>query len=195
MHAIWQADATHEGTPFSAGQAEPHPSQLSGSVLVFTSQPFSGLPSQSANGAVHSSTTHAPPLHVALACAKVQEFSQAPQCAASVFRLVSQPLSAFPSQSPLPPRQLSEQVPFVQSPPAQSVGSLHVRPGKQAGHSPPQSVSPSLPFRTRSLHVGCAQPPSRHTPLAQSRAATQCRPGSHGVQAPPPQSASVSVPD
>jgi hypothetical protein len=76
----------------------------------------------------------------------LQGASQAPQCAASVFKFVSQPLSASPSQFPLPSKQVSEQAPFVQSPPAQSVGNLQFCPGKQAGHAPPQSTSPSSPF-------------------------------------------------
>jgi hypothetical protein len=126
----------------------------------------------------------------------VHGVSQAPQCAASVFRLVSQPLLASPSQLPLPSRQVREQVPFVQLPPAQSVGNLHFCPGKQVGHvPPPQSISLSLPFRILSVQEGCAQAPVKHEPLKQSRPAAQRRPDAHGVQPPPPQSMSVSPPD
>jgi hypothetical protein len=128
------------------GQTLPHMVQLLVSVLVLTSQPLVGSPSQSAYGGVHVPTTQAPPLQVEVACGKSHGVSQAPQWLASVFRFVSQPLVASPSQFPLPSKQVSEQVPSAHAPPAQSVGSLHFWPGRQVEQAPPQSTSLSSPF-------------------------------------------------
>jgi len=146
MHVMRHCELAHDGVPLMAEHTEPQAPQLAASVVVFTSQPLLGSPSQSAKGAVQVSTAHFPPLHKAEAWGKSQGASQAPQWSASVFRFVSQPLAVSPSQLPLPSRQLSEQTLLVQSPPAQSVGSLQCWPGKQVGHAPPQSTSVSSPF-------------------------------------------------
>src|SRR4051812_25040990 len=65
---------------FSEGQglASQAP-QLSTLVLVFTSQPFAGLPSQSANGRVQLSTWHTPPAQAAVALSSEQAVPQSPQ--------------------------------------------------------------------------------------------------------------------
>src|SRR5262245_33007592 len=54
-------------------------------------------------------------------------------------------------------------VPLMQNREAQSSALLHVRPLAQGAHDePPQSVSPSLPFFSRSVHVGKMHWPWRH---------------------------------
>jgi hypothetical protein len=63
----------------------------------------------------------------------------------------------------------------------------------QPGHEPPQSAPVSLPFFTKSEHVGVWQRPFLHTPLVQSEAPMQILPALHDGHE-PPQSASVSVP-
>jgi hypothetical protein len=146
VQVIWQAEATHEGVPLVLGQTLPHVVQLLASMLVLTSQPLVGSPSQSAKGGVHVPTMQAPPLQVEVACGKLHGVSHAPQWSESVFRFVSQPFVASPSQLPLPSKQVREQVPLVHAPPAQSVGSLHFWPGRQVEHEPPQSTSLSSPF-------------------------------------------------
>ncbi len=126
----------------------------------------------------------------------LQGVSHAPQCAGSVFRFVSQPFVASPSQLPLPSRQTSAHAPFAQLPPAQSLSTLQAWPGEQVGQAlPPQSLSVSAPFLILSEHVGCEQVPLAQTPLSQSVACTHLSPGVQGEQPPPPQSTSVSLPD
>src|SRR4051812_8667208 len=74
----------------------------------------------------------------------------------------------------------------------QSAFAGHARPKPQgAEHAPPQSTSASPPFFTPSVHVGVAQPPPAHTPLAQSAGIAQCFPSAQAGHAPPPQSTSV----
>jgi hypothetical protein len=92
------------------------------------------------------STAHFPPLQIADANGKVQGVSQAPQWSASVFRFVSQPFAALPSQLPLPSKHVSEHTPLSHAPPAQSVGNLQCWPGKHVEQDPPQSKSLSSPF-------------------------------------------------
>jgi hypothetical protein len=60
-------------------------------------------------------------------------------------------------------------------------------------HDPPQSVSVSLPFFTKSVHVAPWHTPVVQTPLAQSPAPAQPWPVVHLGQL-EPQSLSVSVP-
>jgi hypothetical protein len=62
-----------------AEQAVPQALQFSGSLLVFTSQPFVGSPSQSAKGAMHVAIVQLPPVQAAVACGSEQGVSHAPQ--------------------------------------------------------------------------------------------------------------------
>ena len=99
------------------------------SVLVLVSQPFAGLPSQSAYPALQAPITHAPAAHVAAALAKRHTLPHAPQLFASVPRtLVSQPLLAVPSQSAKP----ESHAPTTQLPPTHAftveLGSAQVVP-------------------------------------------------------------------
>ncbi len=77
--------------------------QLALSVFVFTSQPFAGLPSQSAKPALHAPIAQVPAAHVAPAFANEQRIPHPPQLFTSVARtFVSQPVLASPSQSANP---------------------------------------------------------------------------------------------
>jgi hypothetical protein len=61
------------------------------SVRVFTSQPFIGLPSQSAQPELHDATWHMPPAeHIPVAFAGAHAKPQPPQCE-RVFSACSQP--------------------------------------------------------------------------------------------------------
>lgn len=88
-------------------QALRHDPQCPVSVRVFTSHPFAGSPSQSANPALQVVTAHAPAVHVALALANAQECPHAPQCATLDPSEVSHPLAGFASQFPHPAAQVT----------------------------------------------------------------------------------------
>jgi hypothetical protein len=97
---------------------------------------------------------------------------------------------------------LSEQVAvwqtlLVQTRLPQSAAALHFLPSTQGVHpeaGPPQSLSDSLPFKTRSEQVGVWQTRFVQTPLAQSVASLHAFIAGHATHEPPPQSTSVSVP-
>src|SRR6185437_2785467 len=101
-----------EAVAFSLPQAVPHEPQWLTLDVVSVSQPLSALPSQSPK----------PPLQLGLQAPATQGFVplsavhaelHVPQLLASVSRLVSQPLSGLPSQSPKPVAQLGTQTPFT----------------------------------------------------------------------------------
>jgi hypothetical protein len=79
----------------------PQPPQLL-SVFRFVSQPFEYKPSQSANPLAHERTAQLPAVHVGVPLATKHAMPQPPQLFTSVVVVVSQPLPALPSQSPLP---------------------------------------------------------------------------------------------
>jgi hypothetical protein len=110
----------------------PHPPQLALSVVVACSHPLAGFRSQSAKPARHSITTHVPPVHAAVAFARLQAPPQRPQCAVLVLVLVSHPLLALLSQLPRPGLHMIPHAPFVHVavPPVE----LHGRP------HPPQCI-------------------------------------------------------
>jgi hypothetical protein len=85
-------------------------------------------------------------------------------------------------------------VPFWQTPLTQSAPSSQPWPVPQSGHVLPQSTSVSLPFSTKSVHVGAWHVPPLHTALAQSPLPLQIWFEPHFGHPPPPQSTSVSVP-
>ena len=76
----------------------PQPPQLPRLVLMFVSQPFAGLPSQSANPAAQVPSWQAPPWQVADAFAKLHALPQPPQLPALVVVSVSQPSATVPLQ-------------------------------------------------------------------------------------------------
>jgi hypothetical protein len=101
VHAIAQAPAAHDGVPFVASQALAQAPQLAASTARFVSQPLAGSPSQSPKPALQLGL-QAPALHVVDPFGLTHALPQAPQFAALVAKLTSQPLAAFKSQSPKP---------------------------------------------------------------------------------------------
>src|SRR5689334_1845720 len=85
-------------------------------------------------------------------------------------------------------------VPAGQRPLWQSFATLQCLPLAHLPQSPPQSVSVSLPFLTRSEQLGVWQMFETQTPLAQSLAPPHTCPAAHLFGQPPPQSVSVSPP-
>jgi hypothetical protein len=82
----------------------------------------------------------------------------------------------------------------LQTPLVQSEPLLHfLLTGHFGQKAPPQSVSVSVPFFTRSVHFGAWQV-TLQTPLLQSVANEQVLPATHFGHIPPPQSTSVSEP-
>jgi hypothetical protein len=87
-------------------------------------------------------------------------------------------------------------MPLVHTAVEQSIPPVHAAPGGQPGQPPPpQSVSVSNPFFTKSVQSGAWHSPIEQTALAQSLDPAQVSPVSHREQVPaPPQSVSVSRP-
>jgi hypothetical protein len=83
-----------------AAQAAPQPPQWALSLRVSTSQPLAALPSQSKKPAAQAAIAQAPAAQVEVALESAQARPHAPQFAALVWVLTSQPLAAAPSQSP-----------------------------------------------------------------------------------------------
>jgi hypothetical protein len=90
-----------EAVPFTAPHTVPHVPQLLRFVCVLVSHPFAVSPSQFAQPALHDWIRHTPVAQVATAFGSAQGTPHPPQ-SVSVFRLVSQPLPALPSQLPVP---------------------------------------------------------------------------------------------
>jgi hypothetical protein len=76
----------HTGLAFGKLHAAPHLPQLATPLLVSTSQPLSGLPSQSAKPPLHCATVHLPAAHPAVALGRLQTVAQPPQWIGSVPR-------------------------------------------------------------------------------------------------------------
>lgn len=85
-------------------QARPQAPQLALLLSRSTSHPSAGLLLQSPLPALHT-MLHWPPMQLAAPPAWLHALLQPPQLFVSVLVLVSQPLEAFPSQSPNPPAQ------------------------------------------------------------------------------------------
>jgi len=96
-----QTPAAHLGVQPEVGHDAPHPPQWSTDVSVFTSQPFSVLPSQSAYPALQDTIVQTPELHTPAPLGGAQALPHAPQLAA-VVRGASQPSVTRPLQSPHP---------------------------------------------------------------------------------------------
>src|SRR5262245_11181421 len=84
-------------------------------------------------------------------------------------------------------------MPLRHTPLWQSLPTKHPARSAHLPHEPPQSVSVSLPFRTRSLQVGAWHLVAVQTSLAQSEGPRQFLPGGQPVHE-PPQSWSDSEP-
>jgi hypothetical protein len=91
----------------------PQEPQLSTSLFVFVSHPFTGLPSQFVQPELQTGV-HVPPTQLVVPCALVHWTPHEPQLFVEVDVCVSQPFVALPSQLPNPPLQSGVQVPPVQ---------------------------------------------------------------------------------
>lgn len=67
--------------------------------VMFTSQPFAGLPSQSPKPTAQVPMAHTPSVQTAVELGRLHRWRQEPQFATSVLRFVSHPFDATPSQS------------------------------------------------------------------------------------------------
>jgi hypothetical protein len=90
-----------KGVPVVDGQTWLHVPQFEASELVAVSQPSATLPLQSPKPAAHVST-QAPAWHIEVAFTVLQAMPQPPQFFMSVWRSVSHPFAATPSQSAKP---------------------------------------------------------------------------------------------
>jgi hypothetical protein len=117
---------THAGVPPWGGHTLLHVEQLLTLFVVLISQPFVTLLSQLAYPILQV-IEHMPPEHDGMPLFVLQPAPQAPQCRALVFRFVSHPFAAIPSQSPKPVLQLAMvQLPFEQ--PAVAFASMQTVP-------------------------------------------------------------------
>jgi len=122
-----QAPERHTPTALKSEHAAPQDPQWVELVLVFTSQPLEATPSQSAKPALQVKP-QAPAEQVAVALALAgQGAPQRPQCCTLVLVFTSQPLTALPSQLPIP----ATQAPMEHTPAAQvaaALGKAQLRP-------------------------------------------------------------------
>src|SRR5512140_3605744 len=105
--------ALHVAAPFVELQTVPQAPQWPASPLRFTSQPFVGSLSQSANPGLQV-IPHRPAVQVAVPFVELQAVPQAPQWSGSVSRFDSHPVATFASQSANPVLQAIAQVPASQ---------------------------------------------------------------------------------
>jgi hypothetical protein len=171
-HVAAHAPAAHTDP---AAQVVPQPPQRVLSVRVFASQPFAGLRSQSAKPAAHDVMAHAPAAQVDVALGSAHARPQAPQCAAAVSVLVSQPLEATASQSPEPATQRSTVHAPAAHPFDATLGSEHALP-----HAPQLAGSTEVLAQNALAPVpqvasGAAQVVP-HTPPEHTRPAVQAVP-------------------
>lgn len=166
----WQAPATQVAPAFAKLQTVPHALQFVALDFRFVSHPSATPPVQFPNPAAHAMEQTAA-VHVAVPFAVEQAAPQAPQLAALVCVLTSQPLEVSPSQFPVPAlHETSWQVPVAHD--TLAFAAEHPTP------HPPQSVAVrrfvshplfALPsqFAKPAAHVG-TQTPAVHAvpPLA-----------------------------
>jgi hypothetical protein len=114
VHAwSWQAPLEHTALALARTQARPQAPQFAPLVLVFTSQPLLGLPSQSRKPALHTKE-HPPAVQTAAAFAgAAQTLPQVPQLRGSVWVLVQ-----LPAHSVSPEAQVARHTPAEQTCPA-----------------------------------------------------------------------------
>jgi hypothetical protein len=108
-----QAPRVQVAVPFTLPHTVPQVPQLPVFVCVLVSHPFTGLPSQSAQPLEHTGL-HAPATQEVVPLALAHCVLQAPQCAAFVFRLASQPFCGSPSQDAKPVEHTGAQRPATQ---------------------------------------------------------------------------------
>ena len=117
----------HAGTPPDAGQVWSQLLQCPGSPLMFVSQPFSELLSQSAYPLAQAAKWHFPATHEAVPCANAQPKPHLPQLVESLSVFTSQPSDVLPLQSAHPVLH-----PFMEQTPerhdALALGSEHAQP-------------------------------------------------------------------
>jgi hypothetical protein len=113
LHEISHPPLTHCVVPFDALQAARQAPQCDVLFVRFVSHPFCTAPSQLPQPALHA-IAHSPTLHEAVPPALEHSVEHVPQWFGSVARLISQPFTAFPSQSPSPALQAMEQAPLLQ---------------------------------------------------------------------------------
>ncbi len=98
LHVKPQLPLVHVAVPLAIVAHAAHEPQWAGSVLRLASQPFAGLPSQSAKPVLQLNP-HAPAAHVADALARaLHTMPQPPHAAVLLVVDVSQPLVRTPSQ-------------------------------------------------------------------------------------------------
>jgi hypothetical protein len=98
LHAIWHADDTQLAVPLIDEHTLPHAPQLLADCVRSTSHPFCACPSQLPCPTEHT-VVHAPATHVPVPPTDEHAALHAPQLSALVFKFVSQPFDASPSQS------------------------------------------------------------------------------------------------
>ena len=101
----------------------PQAPQLALSVRVSTSQPLAATRSQSAKPGEQAAIVQPPDEQAAVALGSAQARPQTPQFATAVWRFISQPFAAVPSQSPKPTAQRTT----VQAPVAQPFAATLAR--------------------------------------------------------------------
>ena len=101
LHVIAHVPAVHVAVPLLLLHPFPHVPQFCTLVCVFTSHPFTGLPSQLPNPPAHVPSVHDRDEHDSVAFARSHTAPHVPQ-SVSVPRLASHPFAATPSQSPYP---------------------------------------------------------------------------------------------
>jgi hypothetical protein len=169
------AAATHARVALArAGHTVPHVPQWVALDRVSTSQPVPVTASQSAKPAAQVATAQAPMVQAATALARAQALPHAPQWAALLASVTSQPLLATPSQSAKPARH----APPPHTPAAQRACWLPVI--AQAVPHTPQfvaelavSTSQPLPATPSQLPKPAAQARA-HAPSTQAGAALVC---------------------
>jgi hypothetical protein len=114
QEAMAHAPPEQTAVAFGRLQAAPQAPQCETLVRRLTSQPSALCELQLPNPSLQEASAHEPAAQVGVAFAKVQALPQAPQWKVDVFRLVSQPFAALPSQLPEPWLQAIEQFPPAQ---------------------------------------------------------------------------------
>jgi hypothetical protein len=91
VHEIEQAPRAQVAAPWFVEHGVPHAPQFLAFVLMFVSQPFTGLPSQSENPELQLPMAHWPLSHFAVAFAGEQTWPHTPQLSESESVFTSQP--------------------------------------------------------------------------------------------------------
>jgi hypothetical protein len=124
LHAMPQFPPLQVAVPLVPLQTVLQRPQWVGSPFVLISQPFAGLPSQSAKPGLQFWIAQTPLLQVAVAFGSVHDVVHLPQCCTSIIRFDSQPSRTVALQSAWPAAQLL----MLHAPPAQApvpLGGAH----------------------------------------------------------------------